>query len=393
MCKSILAPLWVSLLLVACGNGDNGGGDFDASANAPDSAPGAPDARVPSGFTTEEEGQFVEPWGMAFLPDGRLLVTERAGALKLRQTDGTVGDITGVPTVAYGGQGGLGDIILHPDFASNQRVYLSWAEAGPSNTRGAVVGRATLSLDQSGGGSLDDLEVIWRQEPKVTGSGHYGHRMAFGPNGYLFITSGERQKFDPAQDMSGNLGKIVRLNDDGTLPADNPFQSDGETARQVWTLGHRNPYGIAFDAAGRLWEHEMGPSGGDELNLIIKGENYGYPLVSEGDHYNGDPIPDHDTRPEFEAPKVAWTPVISPSQMIIYDGNVYPNWWGDALISGLSSEAIIRVDLDGENASEAERWPMGERIRSIAVDPDGHVWVLQDGSSARLLRLVPTYED
>ncbi|HSN70563.1 MAG TPA: PQQ-dependent sugar dehydrogenase, partial [Steroidobacteraceae bacterium] len=230
-------------------------------------------------FRIETVARFDEPWAMTFLPNGELLVTEKRGALKrVDVATGRVGTISGVPEVDYGGQGGLGDVVLHPDFAKNRVVYLSYAEAGDGNTRGAAVARARLYFDDAGGGSLEDLEVIWRQVPKVTGRGHYGHRLVFGPDGYLFITSGERQKFDPAQDMNSNLGKIVRLNDDGSVPADNPFASDGGVTAQIWTLGHRNPLGIAFDAAGRLWNHEMGPRGGDELNLVVKGENYGYPI-------------------------------------------------------------------------------------------------------------------
>src|SRR5690606_30219328 len=194
------------------------------------------------------------------------------------------GDVAGVPQVAYGGQGGFGDVVLHPGFADNGLVYLSYAEAGPDGTRGAAVARARLALDADGGGTLSGLEVIWRQVPKVSGGGHYGHRIVFDADGMLWITSSERQKFTPAQDMQSNLGKLVRLRDDGSLPPDNPFAADGGVAAEVWSLGHRNALGLAFDAAGRLWEIEMGPRGGDELNLIERGANYGYPIVSNGNH-------------------------------------------------------------------------------------------------------------
>ena len=345
-------------------------------------------------FEVTEAGKFDEPWAMTFLPDGRPLVTEKKGKLKVvtlaaDAADNKVGDITGVPKVAYGGQGGFGDVVLHPQFASNGWVYLSYAEAGDDNTSGAVVARAKLTLDQAGGGTLSEMAVIWKQVPKVTGQGHYGHRIAFGPDGKLWISSSERQKFTPAQDMQSNLGKIIRLNDDGSVPADNPFAAQGGVAAQVWSLGHRNALGIAFDAQGRLWEQEMGPKGGDELNLIERGKNYGYPIVSNGDHYDGRDIPDHDTRPEFEAPKVTWNPVISPGGLMFYSGDRFPAWKGNAFIGGLSSESLVRIEFDGTNAKEAERYGMGERIREVEQGPDGNLWLLEDGSGGKLLKLSP----
>jgi len=341
-------------------------------------------------FATAAVATFDEPWAMAFLPDGRLLVTEKKGALKLVDVaSGKVGEIAGVPEVDYGGQGGFGDIALHPQFASNHVVYVSYAEAGDGDTRGAAVARGTLALDDSGGGRLEDLKVIWRQVPKVAGRGHYGHRLLFGSDGKLWITSSERQKFDPAQDMQSNLGKVIRLDDDGSVPADNPFADQGGVAAQVWSLGHRNLLGIDFDAQGRLWEVEMGPKGGDELNLIERGGNYGYPIVSNGDHYDGRDIPDHDTRPEFDAPRAWWNPVISPSSLLLYSGDLFPDWKGDALIGGLSSQALVRVEFDGDNAREAQRFDMGQRIRAVEQGPDGAVWLLEDGQDGRLLKLTP----
>lgn len=340
-------------------------------------------------FEAEVITKFEEPWALAFLADGRMLVTEKKGRLFLVGPSGEKSEIDGVPDVDYGGQGGLGDIILHPDFAENSSIYLSYAEAGDGDTRGAAVMRARLDLEAR---ALADTEVIWRQVPKVSGRGHYGHRLLFDDAGYLFISSGDRQKFDPAQDMSSNLGKILRLHDDGSVPNDNPFVNDGEVASQVWSLGHRNPLGIVFDSDGRLWNHEMGPKGGDELNLVRPGNNYGYPIVSNGDHYNGDVIPDHDTRPEFVEPLISWTPVISPAGFIIYDGNLFDDWRGDGFIGGLSSKALVRIEFNGDAAREAERFDMGERIREVAQGPDGAIWLLEDerdGSGGQLLRLTP----
>ncbi|MFX3657861.1 MAG: PQQ-dependent sugar dehydrogenase [bacterium] len=332
---------------------------------------------------------FDEPWAMTFLPDGRLLITEKEGRLLLVSQSGeTLAAIDGVPEVDYGGQGGLGDIVLHPDYVENGLVYLSYAEAGDDDTRGAAVARARLSLDADGG-RLTDVEVIWRQNPKVTGRGHYGHRLAFAPDSHLFITSGERQKFTPAQDMTGNLGKMIRLRDDGSVPADNPFADQGGVTAQIWSYGHRNPLGIAFDSDGGLWAHEMGPAHGDELNLIRRGADYGYPTVSNGDHYDGRPIPDHDTRPEFAAPAAYWVPAISPAGLIVYQGNLFPQWRGNAFIGGLSSEALVRVVLDGDQAEEVERFEMGKRIREVEQGPDGALWLLEDRSGGRLLRLTP----
>jgi glucose/arabinose dehydrogenase len=343
-------------------------------------------------FTSTSVAQFNQPWAMTFLPDGRLLVTEKHGQLRLcNPANGQLGTVTGVPTVAYGGQGGLGDVVLHPQFASNGLVYISYAEAGANNTRGAVVARAQLTLDGVGGGALSGLQVIWRQAPKVTGGGHFGHRLAFGADGKLWITSGDRQKFEPAQDMQANLGKIVRLNEDGSVPADNPFVASAGVAAQVWSLGHRNPLGIAFDAGGRLWVHEMGPQGGDELNLIERGSNYGWPLVSNGDHYGGAPIPGHDTRPDLNAPEAWWTPVIAPAGFIIYSGSAFPYFRGHGFIGGLASQALVRIEFDGVQAREAERYAMGHRIREVEQGPDGAIWVLEDGAGARLLKLTPKH--
>jgi len=361
-----------------------------ACAADPDPAAEAAIKQAQWPFDAAEVGRFNEPWAMTFLPDGSLLITEKAG--KLLHFDPATGKratITGVPAVAYGGQGGFGDVLAHPQYASNGLVYYSYAEEGEDDTRGAAVARAKLVLDADGSGQLTDAQVIWRQVPKVSGGGHFGHRLAFGSDGKLWISSSERQKFDPAQDMKSNLGKLIRLNDDGSVPADNPFVAQGAPADQVWSLGHRNILGIAFDSNGKLWEHEMGPKGGDELNLIQRGANYGYPIVSNGNHYDGRDIPDHDTRPEFNAPVVTWRQVISPAGFIIYNGAQFPQWQGSGFIGGLSSKSLVRVAFDGDKAREAERFDMGNRIREVEQGPDGAIWLLEDGSNGRLLKLTP----
>ena len=274
----------------------------------------------------------------------------------------------------------------------------AFAEPGIANTRGAAVARGRLEeIDERW--YLSDLEVIWRQYPKVVGRGHYGHRLLFDDDGYLWISSGDRQKFTPSQDMQSTIGKIVRLNDDGTVPGDNPFVDyysedafvdDEGVYSQIWSLGHRNPLGIAFDTEGNLWNIEMGPEGGDELNHVVRRGNYGYPVVSNGEHYDGRPIPDHDTRPEFRPPAAWWTPVISPGNLIFYSGDQFSDWHGDALVAGLSSRAIIRIAVDGETAREVERYDMGARIRDVVQGPEGALWVLEDDfrdSQGRLLKL------
>ncbi len=354
-----------------------------------DSRAAPPGAAAP--FDARTIATFDEPWAMVFLPGGgQALITEKKGKLKLLWSDtGRVGELAGAPAVDYGGQGGFGDVVLHPDFARNRLVYMSWVEAGPNDTHGAVVGRARLVMEPGKSPRLDGLQIIWRQQPKLDGRGHFGHRIAFGPDGKMYVSSGERQHFDPAQDMGANLGKVLRLNDDGSVPGDNPWSSRGGVTAQIWSLGHRNPLGLKFAEDGKLWEIEMGPMGGDELNLIQRGANYGYPIVSNGDHYDGRPIPDHPTRPEFAAPKAWWTPVISPGDFIIYSGPMFPAWRGDVLVAGLSSKALIHVDIDGTNARETERWDMGNRIREVEQGPDGSVYLLEDGPGGRLLKLTP----
>jgi glucose/arabinose dehydrogenase len=371
-----LAAAAPALLLLACGSSD--------PASAGNGSAAAQAAATP--FEVQELARFDEPWAMTFLPDGRALVTEKKGRLLLWKAGAAAVDVAGVPRVDYGGQLGLGDVVLHPAFARNGLVYLSWSEPGPGDTRGPVVGRARLVT--GGSPRLEGLQVIWRAE-KTDGRFHHSHRIAFAPDGKLFITSGERMKFTPAQDLNSSLGKVIRLNEDGSVPADNPFASRGGVAATIWSYGHRNLLGLAFDAQGRLWENEMGPKGGDEVNLIQRGRNYGWPVVSNGDNYDGSPIPDHPARPDLEAPKVWWNPSISPSGMIVYSGRLFPQWRGSAFIGALSGKALIRVALDGTEARKADQWDMGERIREVEQGPDGAIYLLQDKPGGRLLRLTP----
>ena len=371
--KQIIAISAMCFLTSACQAQQTGAG------------PGAP-------FKTQVMGTFSKPWAMTFFPDGKsALITEKRGKLLLWEPGGKSVSVSGVPKVAYGGQGGLGDVVLSPDFAVNNLVYLSWVEGGEDKTSGSVIGMAKLIRGADGGAALSEMKVIWQQSPKVRGQGHFSHRMAFSPDGkYLFIGSGERQKFDPAQNMDMNLGKVLRLFPDGSIPADNPFFTVGNPVRsQIWSLGHRNILGLAFDDAGQLWNQEMGPQGGDELNLVLEKANYGYPIVSKGDHYDGRDIPDHRPGDGFEAPKIFWNPVISPAGLMYYNGDLFPKWKGSMFIGGLSSEALIRVTINGQTAKKADQWAMGNRIREVEQGPDGAVWVLEDGDDARLLKLTP----
>ena len=392
MMKMFRQRMLTTLILISTSSLTACNAQTDAVNPASKSAPETPSSKPSSGLVNQtykltNVAQFNEPWAIASLKDGRLLVTERKGKLQLfdPKTRQQV-EVKGIPKVAYGGQGGLGDVALHPQFEQNHIIYLSYAEAGPGGY-GAVVARGELDLFNAQKPQLKNLKIIWKQVPKVQGQGHYAHRILFGTDGKLWLSSGERQKFDPAQNMRSNLGKILRLNYDGMPAAGNQFMNQGEIAKQVWSLGHRNPLGIAFDPKGKLWVVEMGPKGGDELNLIVKGENYGYPLVSNGDHYDGKDIPDHHTRPEFKAPEISWTPVISPSSLIFYKGNQFPAWKNKALIGGLSSEAIVVVDTETKPVREVQRLAMKQRIRGLVEAQDGSIWVLEDGKNAKLVKM------
>ena len=329
---------------------------------------------------------LTHPWGMAFLPDGRLLFTERAGQLRILNTDSTLSKpIKGVPEVFNQGQGGLLDVALDPDFQNNQLVYLSFSEPGDDSTASTALGRGKLQDNR-----LEDFEVIFSQEPKIKGPNHFGGRIVFTPKGNLFLVLGERFQFDPAQDLSNHLGTIVRLNPDGSIPEDNPFIEQADAKDEIWSYGHRNIESAAIDpATSKLWVVEMGPMGGDEFNQPEAGRNYGWPVVSWGDNYDGTEIPDPTTRPEFADAAIHWTPTISPSGMIFYTGEMFPEWKGSAMIGGLTASGIVRVSVDGQQAEEVERIPLAARTRDVEQAPDGSIYVLTDDENGKILRLRP----
>ena len=357
-------------------------------------APEASAAEPP--FAIAEVADFDSPWALDFLPGSGVpttntaLLSERGGRLWLVDVaTGQKTAVAGVPTSKVAGQGGLGDVVADPDFAGNRRVYLSFVESGEGGTSGAVLGYGTLEMG-SGQPRLDDFKIIWRQSPKIEGNGHFSHRIAFGPDGFLYLTSGDRQEMEPAQEYSGNLGKVLRLTKEGQPAPGNPWASRGGVAAEFWSMGHRNLLGLAFAPDGRLWESEMGPQGGDEINLIVAGRNYGWPKVSNGSHYGGGAIPDHKAGDSFEPPKAWWTPSISPGGLLIYSGELFKGWKGDALVPALSGQALIRVDIDGDKAKKAEQWDLGRRIRAAEQGPDGTVYLLVDEKSGgQLLRLTP----
>ena len=379
-----------------------------------------PEADLP--FTMTKMADFKLPWRMAFLPDGRMIVTEKVGPVWLVTPKGEKTQIENVPAVLWQGQGGMLGVYLSPKYATDHLVYLTYAEPGEEQgTSGLALARAKLTIGESTA-SLDGLQVLWRDMPKGRG-GQFGAAIAFSPDGqYMFLTVGDRQRMTPAQDPNTEVGKILRLTLDGKPAAGNPMAGktgeanrplinpprDTEAAKtatvistytltgpnlaqsETWTSGHRTPYGLAFAPDGRLWEVEHGPRGGDELNLIEPGKNYGWPLVSYAMNYNGVPIPSPDTRSDLAKPVIYWTPIIAPGNLMFYTGNMFPQWKGSALMGGMQTQTLNRITFDGKGgATPMERWSVGHRIRDVEAAPDGALWMLEDANPGGLYRVTP----
>ena len=389
--------------------------------------PTAADAQINAGAQTPESSlpfamtqvaTFNLPWRIAFLPDGRMLITEKVGPVWLVTQQGEKTPVANVPAVLSQGQGGMLGVFISPRYATDHDVYLTYSEPGDGGSSLALA-RARLSIAE-GSASLDGLQVLWRDMPKGRG-GQFGAQIAFSPDGqFLFLAVGDRQRMTPAQDPDQALGKILRLTLDGTPAPGNPmagttgaasvpliapprdtelaktapvvstytFQEPNLAPSATWTTGHRTPYGLAFAPDGRLWELEHGPRGGDELNLIEPGKNYGWPLVSYGVNYNRVPIPDPETRPDLTKPVIYWTPVIAPGNLTFYTGAMFPQWQGSALIGGMETQTLSRITFDGKGAATpAERWSVGHRIRDVTVGPDGALWLLEDANPGGLFRV------
>jgi glucose/arabinose dehydrogenase len=398
--------LSAALLLCGCGGaaspGQSGGTPSPTPTVSPTPTPTAPVTGVSQSAAI---GVFDQPWAIDVLPDGRFLVTQRnaTGALSLITAAGTITPVSNLPVTI-----GLLDIQLSSDFSSSRRIYFSSMVrdlAAPRVGRAAadaslfpermVVFSATL-VEGAGTASLTNVSEIFRQVPTIVtfpGSGEPGGRITIAPDGMLLITSGDRQELDSAFlfAMDNTIGKIVRIRTDGTVPSDNPFVGIAGARPEIWTLGHRNPYGLAFAPNGQLWSSEHGPKGGDEFNLITRGSNYGWPMVSNGDNYVGPTIPDHAPGDGFAAPAVSWTPVIAPGGMLFYTGNRSADWRGDAILAGLSSKALVRVRISGTTAAEVQRIDIGTRVRDLVQTPDGSLYILTDGSAGELRRIDPVF--
>lgn len=333
---------------------------------------------------------LVNPWGLAFLPDGRMLVTERPGRMRIVDSRGNLSaPVQGVPAVYARGQGGLLDVALDPGFADNQLVYWSYAEPGQDKeVAGTAVARGRLQ-----GAALQDVKVIWRQTPKVDGSLHWGSRLLFTREGYLFITTGERYAYkERAQDLSTTLGKVIRIRPDGSIPDDNPFVSRRDAKPEIWSYGHRNIQAAALHPdTGALWTIEHGARGGDELNQPQAGRNYGWPVITYGVNYTGTKIGEGTAKPGMEQPVFYWDPVIAPSGAVFYTGNVFTEWRGDLFVGSLTPGLLVRVRLNNGKVISETRYldDLNERIRDVRQGPEGYLYLLTDNSPGRILRLEP----
>ncbi len=336
---------------------------------------------------------LVHPWGLQFLPDGRTLVTERPGRLRIVAKSGQLSEpIAGLPEVAATGQGGLLDVALAPDFATSARIAFSYTEPRQGQFTGTSVATARLKATANGG-RLEDVRVIFQQMPAVSGGLHFGSRLAFAPDGTLFVTLGERNQKDGAQDLTQHLGKVVRINLDGSLPKDNPFHAQSSKRNEIWSYGHRNVQSAAINPeTGKLWTVEHGPRGGDEVNIPDKGRNYGWPVIGYGIDYSGAKLHEATHKAGMEQPVYYWRPSIAPSGAAFYTGTLFPAWRGNLLVGALAGQALHRLVLDGDKVvgEEILLKERRERIRDVRVAPDGAVWLLTDDSPGQILRLAPS---
>ncbi len=369
-----------------------------ASCSAAQSGDSAP-ASGETPFTVEDKGTFDSPWGIAFAPGTQtLFITEKPGTMKFVDlASGRQGSVTGLPTVHNQGQGGLGDVAFLQSESSptldRRTIYLTWADPGDGSGSFAAMGRGTLVCEEADACRIEGLERIWRQQPAISSPGHYSHKIAFSPDGkYLFLSSGERMQGAPAQALDNNLGKVLRLNLDGTPAEGNPFADRGGVAREIWSYGHRNLLGLEFDLDGQLWDLEHGPAGGDEINKVEPGHNYGWPVRSNGNDYSGADIPDHTPDDGFTKPAISWNPVIAPGDFVFYSGKLWPEWRNHALAAGMGRppQGLVRVSLSDGMGKEEARYSFEKRLRDIAEGDDGALYVVEDGPGGRLLRLTPS---
>jgi aldose sugar dehydrogenase len=357
-----------------------------ALAQAPRSPTPKP-VEAPIRATTVAKG-LEHPWGLAFLPNGRMLVTERPGRIRLIERDGRLSEpLGGVPKVFASGQGGLLDVTLSPNFASDRLVYLSYSEPGEGGA-GTAVARGRL-----GERALENVQVIWRQAPKVSGPNHWGSRLLFARDGTLFVTTGDRFNYrEQAQDLSGTLGKVIRINADGSIPRDNPFVGRDGARPEIWSYGHRNVQAAALQPeTDQLWTIEHGARGGDELNHPQPGRNYGWPVITYGVDYSGAKIGEGTAKKGMEQPVYYWDPVIAPSGALFYTGDAFPDWKGDLFVGSLKPGLLVRLHLDGDRVVQEERYlgNLDERIRDVRQGPDGFIYLLTDSPGGGIFRIEP----